>query len=197
MKIGLTGSIACGKSTVAAMLRKLGCPVVDADAISRAVTAPGGRALPALREAFGDAIFDGGILNRPALSAIVFADDAQRERLNGLLHPMILAQIRDDLDDLAASHPIVFADVPLLYECGMADWFDAVWVASVPRETQIARIMQRDGLTREQAIARIGSQMPLDEKERLANAVIRTDCPLEDTFSRVRALLTAAERSLP
>lgn len=196
MKIGLTGSIACGKSTVAAFLRSLGHPVVDADAISRALTAPGGRALPAIREAFGNAVFDGDTLNRGALSAVVFADPAQRKRLNDLLHPIILAEIREQLDGLAGSHPIVFADVPLLYECSMADWFDAVWVASVPRDVQIARILERDGLTRDQAIARIDSQMPLAEKERLADAVIHTDGPLENTQSQVRALLAGAERSL-
>ena len=93
MKIGLTGSIACGKSTVSAYLRELGYPVVDADAISHALTAPGGAALDAIRAAFGDAVFDGEALSRRALGSLVFSDPHMRERLNAILHPMILSEI--------------------------------------------------------------------------------------------------------
>ena len=189
MKIGLTGSIACGKSTVSAYLRDLGIPVVDADAISHAMTAPGGNALPALRAAFGDAVFDGEILNRRALGSLVFSDPAQLERLNAILHPMIIAEIQTQLDALDSAHPLVAGDVPLLYECGMEHLFDRIWVVSVPRDVQIARIMERDHLTEAEAAQRISAQMPLPEKEARADAVICSDGPIEATRAQVRALI--------
>ena len=189
MKIGLTGSIACGKSTVSAYLRETGIPVVDADAISHALTAPGGVALPALRDAFGDAIFDGSILNRRALGSLVFSVSSQLERLNAILHPMIIAEIRAQLDALERTHPLVVGDVPLLFECGMEHLFDRIWVVSVPQDVQIVRIMERDHLTEEEAMQRISAQMPLCEKESRADAVICSDGPIEATQAQVRALI--------
>lgn len=198
MKIGLTGSIACGKSTVSAYLRELGYPVVDADAISHALTAPGGDALPALRAEFGDGIFDGEALNRQRLGSLVFSDPAARARLNALLHPMILAEIEAQLLALDTPNSFVFGDVPLLYECGMAHMFDLVWVVHIPREEQIRRLLIRDGLSREEAQRRIDAQMPLDEKRRLADALISTDGPIEDTRRQVLALLAAPrQRRMP
>lgn len=198
MKIGLTGSIACGKSTVSAYLRELGYPVVDADAISHALTAPGGDALTALRAEFGDGIFDGEALNRQRLGSLVFSDPAARARLNALLHPMILAEIEAQLLALDTPNSFVFGDVPLLYECGMAHMFDLVWVVHIPREEQIRRLLIRDGLSREEAQRRIDAQMPLDEKRRLADALISTDGPIEDTRRQVLALLAAPrQRRMP
>ena len=189
MKIGLTGSIACGKSTVSAYLRNLGIPVVDADAISHALTAPGGCALPKLRAAFGDSIFDGDILNRRALGSLVFSDPALLERLNAVLHPLIIAEIHAQLDELDRQHPLVVGDIPLLFECGMERLFDRIWVVSVPLNVQIARIMERDHLTEAEALKRIGAQMPLSEKEARADAVILSDGPIEATGAQVRALI--------
>ena len=189
MKIGLTGSIACGKSTVSAYLRELSIPVVDADAISHALTAPGGPALPALRKAFGDGIFDGELLNRRALGSLVFSDPAQLARLNAILHPMIIAEVRVQMDALDREHPLVVGDVPLLYECGMEKLFDRVWVVSVPRDVQIMRIMARDHLSAQEAAQRIDAQTPLCEKEARADAVIRSDGPIENTRAQVRALI--------
>ncbi len=191
MKIGLTGSIACGKSTVSAYLRELGHPVVDADAISRSLTAPGGAALLALRAAFGEAIFSGDALNRRALGDLVFSDSAKREALNALLHPMIISQIARELDAYDRTNALVFGDVPLLYECAMEPMFDRVWVVSAPRETQIARLLERDGLARADAEKRIDAQMPQEKKRLLADAVIHTDGPIEATRAQVRALLDA------
>ena len=196
MKIGITGSIACGKSTVSAYLRALGHPVVDADAISRALTAPGGEALPLLREAFGSGVFDGDCLNRRALGALVFSSDAARAQLNAILHPMIIARTEQELTALDVPDRLVFGDVPLLYECGMERLFDRVWVVTVPRERQIERLRLRDGLSREQASLRIDAQMPQQEKIARADAVIDTDAPPEQTRLRVDALLEQlAERS--
>lgn len=189
MKIGLTGSIACGKSTVSAYLRELGIPVVDADAISHAMTAPGGPALPALREAFGDSIFDGNILNRRALGSLVFSDPEKLARLNAILHPMIIAEVKAQMDALDKTHPLVVGDVPLLYECGMEYLFNRIWVVSVPRDVQVMRIMTRDGLSSQEAEQRIDAQTPVAQKEARADAVIHSDGPIENTRAQVRALI--------
>ena len=189
MKIGLTGSIACGKSAVSQYLRELGYFVAYADAISRSLTAPGGRALPLLREAFGDGIFDGDVLNRRRLGDIVFGDAYRRAQLNAILHPLILSTFQAELEAHDAPDALVFGDVPLLYECNMAQMFDRIMVVSAPRETQIARLLSRDGLSREDAERRIDAQMPLAQKCALADAVINTDGPMENTRAQVRALI--------
>ena len=189
MKIGLTGSIACGKSAVSQYLRELGYFVADADAISRSLTAPGGQALPLLREAFGDGIFDGDVLNRRRLGGIVFGDAQKRAQLNAILHPLIIRTFQTELNEHDAPDTLVFGDVPLLYECGMAQMFDRIFVVSAPRETQIARLLVRDGLSREDAERRIDAQMPLAQKCALADAVIDTDGPMENTRAQVRALI--------
>ena len=189
MKLGLTGSIACGKSTVSAYLASLGCTIVDADAISRALTADGGAALPAVRQAFGDSVFRGESLDRRALGQLVFSDSQKRDELNAILHPLILREIARQLDTLDAPEKLVIGDIPLLYECGMQTLFDVVWVVSVPRATQIQRLAQRDGLDRTQAERRIDAQMPLAQKEQLADAVIHTDGTIEQTQRQIDALL--------
>ena len=189
MKIGLTGSIACGKSAVSQYLRELGYFVADADAISRSLTAPGGQALPLLREAFGDGIFDGNVLNRRRLGDIVFGDADRRAQLNAILHPLIIRTFQTELNEHDAPDALVFGDVPLLYECGMAQMFDRIFVVSAPRETQIARLLARDGLSRKDAERRIDAQMPLAQKCALADAVIDTDGPMENTRAQVRALI--------
>ena len=191
MKIGLTGSIACGKSTVSSFLRENGYTVVDADAISHALTAPGGDALLAIREAFGDGVFSGEALDRRALGSAVFGDERKLARLNSILHPMILERIYAQLDANDAPGKLVFADVPLLYECHMEDRFDRVWVVAAGEDTQLDRLMTRDHLTKDEALARIRSQMPLEEKRRRADAVITTDGPIPQTQRQVRRLLAS------
>ena len=198
MKIGLTGSIACGKSTVSAYLASLGCTIVDADAISRALTADGGAALPAVRQAFGDSVFRGESLDRRALGQLVFSDFQKRDELNAILHPLILREITRQLDILDAPEKLVIGDIPLLYECGMQTLFDVVWVVSVPRETQIERLALRDELDRTQAEQRIDAQMPLSQKEKLADAVIHTDGTIEQTQRQIDTLLCRlAQRRKP
>ena len=192
MKIGLTGSIACGKSTVSSYLRGLGFVVADADAISHELTAPGGAALPLLRAHFGEGVFSGNELDRKKLASLVFSDSEQRKALNAILHPLIIARIQDQLEANDAPATLVFGDVPLLYECGMDAMFDKIWVVSAPRSTQIARLYERDGLTAQEAAERIDAQMPLCEKERRADAVISTDGPVEQTRRQVRSLIDAA-----
>ena len=191
MKIGLTGSIACGKSTVSAYLQKLCHDVVDADAISRSLTAPGGLALPAIRAAFGDEVFDGDELDRRALGSVVFSDPKARLKLNALLHPMIISQFNEELLAHDAPDALVFGDVPLLFECGMEKTFDRVWVVSVQEDIQIARLMERDGLSREDALARIRTQMPQEEKRRRADAVIDSSGAIEETRRQIDILIAS------
>lgn len=188
--IALTGGIACGKTTLANMLRELGAPVIDADAISRSLTAPGGKALPALREAFGGEVFqDGQTLNRAALAARVFQDPEQLRKLNAVTHPLIIERMQSEIERCRKSGaPVVVLDVPLLFETGLDRLADETVCVSAPLPVQLKRLMTRNGLTEEQAMRRIQSQMPLCEKEKLADRTISTDCPLEELRARMGRL---------
>lgn len=188
--IGLTGGIACGKSTVSAALKALGACIVDGDALSRELTAPGGPALPALRAAFGDGVFlPDGTLNRRALAEVIFHDDGARRTLDGLMQPMlrrlIEARIRDARE---AGCPVCVLDMPLLYEAGLDALCDTVWCVSLPRPAQLERLMARDGLTCEQAEARLRSQLPPEEKARRAQIIIDTSGSIQYTKERLPAL---------
>lgn len=187
--IGLTGGIATGKSHLSDVLRAEGARVVDADRISRALTAPGGPALLLIRQAFGDGVFDGDILNRRALGARVFADPAELARLNGLLHPMIGQEIRRQLEEASAQgEAVVFLDAPLLYEAGLDKLCGEVWCAWIPRKTQLMRLMARDGLSRREALQRMNSQMSAWEKRRRADRWIDTRGTMEESADQVRRL---------
>ncbi len=173
--IGLTGGIACGKSNIASALSSLGAKVIDADRISRSLTAPGGKALPGIRETFGDAFFDGDVLDRKALGKLVFSDPEALERLNRLTHPLILAEIRRELADAeAAGEPVCVLDAPLLFEAGLEALCDTVWCVWLPKELQLKRLMERDGLSRKEAEKRVASQMPPREKKKRSDLVIDT-----------------------
>lgn len=188
--IALTGGIACGKTTLANMLRELGAPVIDADAISRSLTAPGGKALPAIRKAFGGEVFqDGQTLNRAALAARVFQDPEQLRKLNAVTHPLIIERMQSEIERCRKSGaPVVVLDVPLLFETGLDRLADETVCVSAPLPVQLKRLMTRNGLTEEQAMRRIQSQMPLCEKEKLADRTISTDCPLEELRARMGRL---------
>ncbi|MBR6569973.1 MAG: dephospho-CoA kinase [Clostridia bacterium] len=188
--IALTGGIACGKSTVSGMLAQLGAAVIDADAISRSLTADGGAALPAVRSAFGDGVFHAdGSLDRAALSAVVFADKQALAALNGIIHPMVIRQMEDHLDECRKTGAgVVVLDVPLLFEAGMQGMGDIVACVTVPQEVQIARLHSRNGYTREEALSRIRNQMPVEDKARLSDVVIDTDCTLDELAQKVETL---------
>ncbi len=192
--VGLTGGIASGKTNVANVLREMGMTVLDADAISRSVTAPGGEALGAIRDTFGDQVFDGDVLNRRALGEIVFADDGKRRALEEIIHPMVIGKMQRLTED--AKTDIVFWDVPLLYETGMDQSCGEVWCVYVSSAEQMRRVMRRDGLNREQALARINSQMPVAEKKRRAQHLINTLGSFRDTRRRVRGLTRDLQRRL-
>ena len=183
--IGLTGGIACGKSNLSKALKANGIPVIDADEISRALTAKGGAALSAIREHFGDAVFDGDELNRRALSDIVFSDPKERDALNGILHPMVLSEIHRQMDEIDG--PVVM-DVPLLYEVGMDSWCQEIWCAYVPQKEQVRRVRKRGAITYKEALRRIHSQMPVLEKRRRADHVIRTEGTKDESAASALAL---------
>lgn len=172
--IGLTGGIASGKTSVAQLLERLGAAVVDADQLAREVVQPGQQALEAIAAAFGSGVLNqDGTLNRGALGQIVFADPQARRTLEAITHPAIKSLAREKLARLEqAGVETAFYVAPLLFEAGTAARFSEIWVVYLDRETQLKRLMARDGLDREQALARIASQMPMEEKKRLGQLVI-------------------------
>ena len=192
--IGLTGGIACGKTNIANVLRDMNVTVLDADAISRSVTAPGGEALPKVREAFGDGVFDGDVLDRRKLGDIVFRNENERKKLEGIIHPLVIGTMQRLTEE--AQTPVVAWDVPLLYETGMDMHCNEVWCAYVCENEQVRRVMRRDGLSREQALLRIASQMPLYEKKTRAQHVIHTENSFRETRRRVRGLMRDLQRRL-
>lgn len=185
--LGLTGGIATGKTTASQHLRELGATVIDADEISRALTAEGGQALPIIRAQFGDSVFHpDGTLDRRALGQLVFADAAQRRRLEAILHPAVQRVMLDEIE--RAREPLVVLAVPLLFETGMDALCDQVWVTTLDPQTQIKRLMDRDGLTKQQAEARIESQLGPEERNRRGGVSIRTDRPIQDTAKEISKL---------
>lgn len=192
--VGLTGGIASGKTSVANALRDMGMKVLDADAISRSVTAPGGEALADIRKAFGDSVFDGEILNRRALGDVVFRDEQKRRQLEEIIHPLVIGKMKRLTEE--ANADIVFWDVPLLYETGMDKDCGEVWCVHVPADEQVRRVMRRDHMTRTQAMDRIGSQMPVREKKARAQHLINTSGSFRATRRRVRGLMRDLQRRL-
>lgn len=192
--LGLTGGAGSGKTTAAECLKSLGAVVVDADEISHALTAPGGEALPAIREAFGEEVFlPDGALDRRKLGDLVFADEGRRRALEAIVHPATQREMLRRIDEAAAQGAqVAVLDVPLLYETGMDALCDEVWVTLLDREAQALRLMSRDRLSREQADARIMSQMPPAEKAARAAQVIKTNRPVAE----VRHELTQLYRDL-
>lgn len=197
MNIGLTGGIACGKSTVSSMLVRRGALLVDADQIAREVVEPGTPVLASVIERFGaDLLLPDGSLHRKKLGERIFGDQEARKALEGLLHPPIRATMRARMEAYAASDPdkLVVVDVPLLYESKLQGMFEQVMVVYIPRELQLQRLMGRDKLTQEQAEKRLASQMPIEEKRALADYIIDNSGSLEDTERQIDKFWT--ERGL-
>lgn len=174
MLIGLCGNIGSGKSQVAACLQKLGVPVIDADQVSREVVEPGGPAHAALLAAFGPAYFDeAGRLDRRALGALIFSDAQARQKLNEILHPIIMqTSLERARGYLSAGAPAAAVEAALILEVGLAELFDVVWLVEASPEQSIARIMARDGIDREAATLRLQSQLPNAAQRERADWVI-------------------------
>jgi dephospho-CoA kinase len=188
---GLTGGIASGKSTVAARFRAHRLPVIDADELAREVVAIGSEGLAAVVAAFGSGVLEpSGALDRKALAAVVFADDASRRKLGSILHPLISRRTMERSAELAGQgEPLACYEAALLVENGIADAFRPLVVVACPEEDQIARVQSRDGSTRDEALARIRAQKPLAEKVGVADFVIDTAGPIEIARKRADEVL--------
>ncbi len=191
-RIALTGGIATGKSITLRRLAELGAHTIDADVLAREVVEPGTPGLAAVVDRFGRDVLDiEGHLDRAGLGALVFADAAARADLEAIIHPAVYDSIEawfalKAREAEASSEPIVaIADIPLIYETGQADLFDLVVVAACPPEVQLARLMERDGLSEADARRRIAAQLPIDEKRARADIVIDTSGTKDDTVKAV------------
>ena len=197
LRIGLTGGIASGKSTVSEMLRQLGAVVIDTDQIAREVVQPGSPAVQALHERYGDAILHpDGALRRERLGEIVFASPEEKNWLEQLLHPMIKKRA-EELAQQAAEQgaAVVVFDVPLLFESGWNHNVDQVWVVHVPPGVQRQRLKLRDGYSDAAVSARLAAQWPIDEKAAQADLVLDNTGTQEETRRQVQAAWNAVRRS--
>jgi dephospho-CoA kinase len=195
-RVGLTGGIATGKSYVRSKFEELGVPTIDADVLARQAVAPGTEGLAAVVTRFGPVVLDAsGALDRRTLARMVFADPAARRDLEAIIHPFVRAQADAWFRQLdAARHPVAMADIPLLYETGGDQLYEAVIVTACEPEEQVRRIVARDHVTEAEARQRLAAQMPIEEKVRRADYVIRTDGSHAETDRQVHEVLGKLRR---
>jgi dephospho-CoA kinase len=187
--VGLTGGLASGKSTVAALLARRGAIVVDADELSRRAVAPGAPGLARIVETFGhEVVDDRGGLDRAALAAIVFADEKKRRALESIVHPEVFHLLDRVVDGYRATDAVVVFDAPLIVETGFDRVCDLVVVVSSPEEAQVARVARTREMSEDQARARIASQASPAEREERADIVVRNDGTIEHLEEQVEAL---------
>jgi len=198
MVVGLTGGLATGKSLAAEAFRRLGAAVLSADQIAREVTAAGSPAVrriaDELREEF---VRPDGSLDRSALGEYVFRNAEARRRLEAIVHPPVLERLQQEIEryrNLPGGPEVLVVEVPLLYEVGIADWFDKVVVVAAPEEVQVARVMARDRVSEEEARRRVRAQMPLALKVQRADAVIRNEGTPEELEEAVERTLESLTR---
>jgi dephospho-CoA kinase len=191
LKVGLTGSIAVGKSFVLDILRELGAQTIDADAVAREVVEPGTAGLRAVVEEFGAEILKpDGSLNRAALGSIVFADDAKRQKLNSILHPFIIAR-QDEIMrqwEKETTDAIAVVDAALMIESGGYKRFNKLIVVHCQTQVQLERLMKRDNISRKEAERRINAQMPQEAKKKHADYLIDTSEGFESARQQTLAV---------
>ena len=186
VRVALTGGIATGKSYCLARFAHLGAATIDADQLARDAVAPGTPGLARVIERFGSSVqLTDGSLDRAALGRIVFADRAARGELEAIIHPDVYRRISEWFADLPAGTRVAMADIPLLFETGHQHDFDRVIVCACAPAEQLRRLMARDALTREAALARLDAQWPIDAKVEKADYVVRTDGTYADTDQQV------------
>lgn len=198
-KVGLTGGIASGKSTVSRMFTDLGVPVIDADLIAREAVTPGSRALEAIVDAFGEEVLtEEKSLNRAALGEIVFSDPAKKKVLEGILHPEIIAEQDRRLRDLEREGrtPVAIVDAAVMIESGSWKRFDSLVVVDCDEPQQIGRLRLRNGMDEEEAVRRVNAQMPLSEKVKYADHVIDNRGSIDDTRKQVEELMKLLSRGM-
>jgi dephospho-CoA kinase len=188
--IGLTGGIASGKSTVAAMLRELGAPIIDADLLARQVVEPGAPALAEIAQVFGPEVLAAdGSLDRKRMGERIFADPGARAVLNAITHPRIAQASAASIADLAAGgHPVAIYEAALLVENRIHERLGGLIVVSVPPEIQLERLRARDGLDEDGARARVGAQLPLASKVAVADWVVDNGGPVAHTREQVERI---------
>jgi dephospho-CoA kinase len=185
MRVGLTGGVASGKTTVSALLRELGAIVIDADALAREVVEPGTPGLEAVAAEFGPEVVGAdGRLDRARLGGIVFADPSRRAALEAVIHPLVRARARE-LESRAPAGALVVHDIPLLVESGQAPGFDAVVVVDVPEDLQVARAVSERSWSEEEARSRMAAQASRAERLAVATHVVDNSGTLEDLRQRV------------
>ena len=186
LRIGLTGGIASGKSTVAELFAGLGAAVIDTDIIAREVVRPGQPALQDIHDAFGDAVFDDGVLDRSALRRQIFSDDDARRRLESIVHPRIQQETIRQASSSGGDYQMIV--VPLLTESPLKDYVDRILVVDCTENTQIERLLARDAESEDQARRILSMQASREERLAIADDVIHNDADLEATSTQVSAL---------
>lgn len=188
--IGLTGGIACGKSTVSAYLKQKGVYIIDGDAIAKELSVPGKSIWKAYVEHFGDKILNSDkTLNRRLIGQIVFTDESEKMWMNNTMHPLIKQAIIEKIEKYKQDKvKVVVLDIPLLYEANWDKFADEVWVVRIDKQLQIERIQNRDKLTQKEAISRIEAQMPVEEKAKRADVVIDSSNTPEITCKLVEKI---------
>ena len=194
---GLTGGIGSGKSTVARLFREENIPVVDADRISREITSPGKPAYIEIVGRFGEEILSpDGRIDRKMLGAIIFTDPGKRAYLEAITHPRISEGMREAISALASEgHPVVIVEAALIHEREPQGMFEGVIGVRCGRGSQIERLMRRDGISREQALQMVSSQMDPEKKARASDYVIDNSGDLDETRAQVRALAKTLRQS--
>lgn len=194
IKIGLTGGIASGKSSVANWFREKGLTVIDADQIAHTIMADKA-VVTAVEQEFGPEYIEDSGINRSLLGSLVFQDKEMKRKLEKLLHPLIYQEMQRQASQAASKNEkAVILDIPLLFETGWDKRVDEVWVVYVTRDIQLVRLMARNKLTREEADLRIASQMPLEEKAQKAGRIINNSGSWQETEAQLEAIWTEVQK---